>query len=79
MKIKYESNLKRLINLGLNADDAEMIEVSSNLLSNYYKKERKYKQAYEVSQRLLNYLTNGIEDTEYDVNKIMVVYGEDNN
>ncbi|MCK5388783.1 MAG: helix-turn-helix transcriptional regulator, partial [Candidatus Izimaplasma sp.] len=34
-KRKYESHLKRLISLGLTADDAEMIEVASNMLTKF--------------------------------------------
>jgi len=73
-KIKYESNLKRLVDLGMRADDAEMIEVSSNMLANFYKEERKYKQAYEASKRLLHYLKNGIKNSEYDMDRIIKVY-----
>ncbi len=76
-KLKYETNLKSLINLGFKADDAEMIEVSSNMLAHFYKKERKYKQGFEVSQRLLHYLKNGIKNSEYDINRIISYYSED--
>jgi len=79
-KSKYEANLKQLINLGIKADDSEMIETSSTMLSDFYQKERKYKQGFEVSQRLLHYLKNGIKDSEYDINRIIRVYnGEKTN
>lgn len=75
-KQKFESHLKKLINLGFQADDAEMIEVSSDMLARFYKNERKYKQGFDVSQRLLHYLKNGVKDTEYDTNRIIRVYNE---
>lgn len=76
-KTKYESNLKKLIDLGLKADDAEMIETASNLLANHYRGERKYKLGFEVSQRLLHYLKNGIKKSEYDINRIIKVYSDE--
>jgi len=71
---KYEINLKRLVTLGLNADDGEMIEIASLMLSSLYKDERKYKQAFEANQRLLHYLKNGVKNTDYNSNRIMKVY-----
>ncbi|MCK5761855.1 MAG: hypothetical protein KAH16_03030, partial [Candidatus Izimaplasma sp.] len=77
-KQKYESNLKRLIKLGHMADDGEMIEISSNMLAAFYKKERKYKLGFNVTQQHLHYLTNGVKDTEYDTKRIIKVYDDTN-
>ena len=71
---KYELNLKRLVTLGFDADDAEMIEVASYMLSSLYKNDRKYKLAYGVNQRLLHYLKNGVKKTEYNARRIIKVY-----
>ena len=76
-KTKFESNLKALVTLGLKADDAEMIEVASNMLTDFYKKERKYKQGFEVSQGLLHYLKNGVKPSDYDVKRMIRVYNND--
>ena len=73
-KINYEKNLKELIVSGLKADDAEMLETASKMLTDFYKKERKYKQGFEVSQQLLHYLKNGIKKSEYNTNRLIMVY-----
>ncbi len=73
-KQKYEENLLTLIELGLKADDAEMIEIAANMLMSFYKNERKYKQAYETTQKLLHYLKNGLKKSEYELNRMTMVY-----
>lgn len=75
-KKRFERNLLELIEVGHQSDDAEMIEVSCNMLSTFYKNERKYKLAYEISQILLHYNKNGIEKTIYDPNRIIKYYNE---
>ncbi len=77
-KVEYEKNLKKLIELGLKADDGEMIEISSKMLMNFYKQERKYKQGFEVSQKLLHYLENGVKSSKYDVSRVITVYKGEN-
>jgi len=76
-KVKYELNLNKLIELGLKADDTEMIESAATMLTNFYKKERKYKQAFDISQKFLHYLKNGVEESEYRLNRITRVYSSE--
>ncbi len=75
-KLKYEENLNTLIELGLKADDTEMVETATNMLTTFYKNERKYKQAFETSQKFLHYLKNGIRKSEYQLNRITMVYSD---
>lgn len=75
-KTKFEDNLIQLISMGHQADDGEMIEVSCNMLSTFYQKERRYKAAYEISQTLLNYNKNGILHSEYDPSSVTRFYKE---
>ncbi|MCD6435401.1 MAG: hypothetical protein J7L15_03355, partial [Clostridiales bacterium] len=77
IKSKYESNLNKLIKLGLKADDAEMIESATRMLTNFYRKERKYKQAYETSLTLLHYLKNGAKQSEYNISRVTRVYSDE--
>jgi len=60
-KEKFESHLVTLVELGITADDGEMIEVASTMLAEFYKNERRYKSAYETLHTLLQYNKNGIE------------------
>ena len=77
IKSKYENNLNKLIKLGLKADDAEMIESATRMLTNFYRKERKYKQAYETSLTLLHYLKNGTKQLEYNICRVTRVYSDE--
>ncbi len=73
-KQRFEENLLTLIELGFKADDTEMIETAVNMLTSFYKNERKYKQAYEIAKKFLHYLKNGIQKTDYELKRITLVY-----
>ncbi len=60
-KKKYVKNAKELIELGFESDDLQLIEVASGMLSEFYKKERHYKDALEVNNRYLQHLKYGIK------------------
>ena len=60
-KKKYIKNAKELIDFGFEADDAQSIELASNLLSLFYKKERHYKDALEANERYLHYTKYGVK------------------
>ena len=59
-KAEYERLLLNQIDIAIKSDDAEMLEVSSKHLMNFYKSERKYKKGLEISEHLLHYLKNGV-------------------
>lgn len=73
-KVKFEKHLLKLIKIGHQTDDGEMIEVSCNMLANFYQNERRYKAAYETVQILLHYNKNGIESTNYNQDSIIKIY-----
>lgn len=60
-KNEYEKTLNYLLKSALKRDDAEVIEYSSKTLLKYYKEERKYKSAMEVSEVYLHYLKYGVK------------------
>mgnify|MGYP000954003785 CR=1 FL=1 len=73
-KEKYENNLVELVELGLKADDGEMIEVACSMLATFYRNERRYKAAYEVVNTLLQYNKNGIEESIYNEDRNIAFY-----
>lgn len=73
-KQKFEQNLIRLVELGHQSDDGEMIEAACTMLSKFYKNERKYKAALNVLQMLLDYNKNGIVPSKYNSERLFKIY-----
>jgi transcriptional regulator with XRE-family HTH domain len=71
---KFEKNLVELIQIGYDHDDGELIDVASNMLATHYKKERKYKQAYEILDNLLHYNKYGSESSDYNPDRVLRFY-----
>lgn len=57
---KYKNLLVMQLEIAYKSDDAEMIEVVTKLLIDYYKKHRLYKNGLDVAEKLLHYHEFGI-------------------